>query len=62
MLTVGQEVMCPYCGEEISLTLDLSEPEQEYIEDCSVCCRPMMVHYVAHGLEIQEVSVRAEFE
>jgi hypothetical protein len=34
---------CPYCGESISLLIDCSEPEQSYIEDCEVCCRPVHV-------------------
>ncbi|MCH8141902.1 MAG: CPXCG motif-containing cysteine-rich protein [Proteobacteria bacterium] len=32
---------CPYCGERIEVVVDLSVENQEYIEDCSVCCRPM---------------------
>lgn len=32
---------CPYCWEQISSLLDLSAPEQRYIEDCEVCCRPI---------------------
>jgi len=34
-------VECPYCGETIELVIDCSLPEQEYIEDCSVCCQPI---------------------
>ena len=34
---------CPYCGESIELFIDCSIPTQEYIEDCQVCCRPMVV-------------------
>lgn len=37
------EIQCPYCGEWIELELDLSTPEQAYIEDCQVCCRPVDV-------------------
>ncbi|TBR40510.1 MULTISPECIES: CPXCG motif-containing cysteine-rich protein [Dyella] len=36
-------VSCPYCGERIDLIVDVSAGEQEYIEDCQVCCRPMVV-------------------
>ena len=36
---------CPYCGESISILLDLSAPDQEYIEDCEVCCRPIEIKY-----------------
>lgn len=32
---------CPYCGEPIEIVVDLSVSEQSYIEDCSVCCRPI---------------------
>ncbi|NIP16109.1 MAG: CPXCG motif-containing cysteine-rich protein [Pseudomonadales bacterium] len=34
---------CPYCGEAIEILIDLSLSEQEYIEDCSVCCRPIVL-------------------
>lgn len=39
----SQKVGCPYCGEMIELLIDDSVSEQEYIEDCSVCCRPIVV-------------------
>jgi hypothetical protein len=32
---------CPYCGESIRILIDASIPEQRYIEDCQVCCRPI---------------------
>ena len=32
---------CPYCGEIIEIDIDCSESNQSYIEDCSVCCRPL---------------------
>lgn len=35
--------ICPYCAEEISMLLDPSLKDQEYIEDCEVCCNPMEV-------------------
>ncbi len=34
-------VQCPYCGERIEIQIDASAGEQAYIEDCSVCCRPI---------------------
>ena len=36
---------CPHCGETISVLLDVSVPDQEYIEDCEVCCRPIEISY-----------------
>lgn len=45
-------VRCPYCGEINEITLDPgSGSEQEYVEDCQVCCRPwqLVVRYLADG-------------
>jgi hypothetical protein len=39
------ECSCPYCGEPISLWLDEGGgSSQKYVEDCSICCRPMQVY------------------
>jgi len=38
------DLSCPYCGEIIQIIVDCSSPEQEYIEDCQVCCRPINFH------------------
>ncbi len=34
---------CPYCGEGIEVMVDASAGDQRYVEDCSVCCRPMVI-------------------
>jgi len=36
-------VECPYCGESIDLIIDDSVEHQRYVEDCSVCCRPLNI-------------------
>ncbi|MWV17221.1 CPXCG motif-containing cysteine-rich protein [Pseudomonas sp. L-22-4S-12] len=38
----AQSYQCPYCGEEVEAVLDLSAGDQEYVEDCPVCCRPIV--------------------
>lgn len=48
-----QQVQCPYCGETIELQADSSVGEQSYIEDCSVCCRPIEVRLVGRGSDWQ---------
>jgi len=35
-------VQCPYCGEPFEADIDPSAGTQEYIEDCHVCCRPIV--------------------
>ncbi|CRL96599.1 MULTISPECIES: CPXCG motif-containing cysteine-rich protein [Pseudomonas] len=42
---------CPYCGEEVETTVDLSGGDQTYIEDCQVCCRPISFNLQVHGDE-----------
>jgi len=38
-------IRCPYCAEEVEITLDPGGgTEQEYVEDCEVCCRPWQLH------------------
>jgi hypothetical protein len=38
------DVFCPWCTEKTGITLDPgSGPDQEYEEDCPVCCRPWRV-------------------
>lgn len=39
---------CPYCWETITMLLDLSVAEQEFIEDCEVCCNPIAVAYAVN--------------
>jgi hypothetical protein len=41
-------VTCPYCWETLEIVVDLSVPEQRYVEDCSVCCQPIVIAYHLH--------------
>jgi hypothetical protein len=62
MLDFGSElvrVYCPYCGEIIEIVVDLSVDHQEYVEDCSVCCRPIVMEVTA-GDNGAAVNVRSE--
>lgn len=34
---------CPYCDAAISVLVDGSVPDQSYVEDCEVCCRPIVL-------------------
>jgi len=36
-----KSIACPYCGEIIQVLIDSTDVEQQYIEDCQVCCRPI---------------------
>jgi sarcosine oxidase delta subunit len=53
-----RQAPCPYCGETIEFTLDGSAGGQDYVEDCSVCCRPIEVSLFHDGSEWQFVVRR----
>jgi hypothetical protein len=55
-----QSITCPYCWESIEIALDLSVEEQRYVEDCSVCCRPIAIGYRAANGELVDLEVVAE--
>jgi hypothetical protein len=52
---------CPYCGEHITLLVDGSVDEQQYIEDCQVCCAPMEIQVSVQD-DRCHVEARAENE
>ena len=52
---------CPFCGEEIGVPIDPSGGEsQEYVEDCPVCCSPVILRIDLHGGGGASVSAEAE--
>ncbi|MBL3527347.1 MAG: CPXCG motif-containing cysteine-rich protein [gamma proteobacterium endosymbiont of Lamellibrachia anaximandri] len=48
----SRHIDCPYCGEMIEVQIDCSLDRQQYIEDCSVCCRPITLLVDIDGEEI----------
>jgi len=50
--------VCPYCGEEISMVLDMSVHRQTYIEDCEVCCRPIEIRYAVEDESLAQFEAR----
>jgi hypothetical protein len=38
----GYRLSCPYCLEQIEITVDATAGSQEYTEDCEVCCNPIV--------------------
>ncbi len=53
---------CPYCGEPITLLIDISSGNQSYIEDCEVCCQPMIVHLEVDDDGEANISLHREDE
>lgn len=47
---------CPFCFTEISILIDPSVKDQEYIEDCERCCRPIEFSIKTNGIELLDVQ------
>jgi hypothetical protein len=55
--------VCPTCGEQIVIPLDPSAgAEQQYVDDCPVCCNPNVIHLEFFGDEDEPPRVGAEAE
>lgn len=57
---IDTTIDCPYCGEPIEVSVEILDEQQEYIEDCQVCCRPITFVVSSSDDEYPGVSVRAE--
>ena len=53
---------CPYCGESITILVDDSIPDQSYVEDCEVCCRPIALHVRIDEDGYAEIEARTDNE
>jgi transcription elongation factor Elf1 len=49
---------CPYCWESITMLLDLTVDDQNYVEDCEVCCNPISLDFRAERGEIVVFDAR----
>ena len=57
-----RDIGCPYCGETINVLIDCSIDSQEYIEDCQVCCRPIIFRVAVSNDGDASISVYHENE
>ena len=55
-------VQCPHCWQYFDALVDVSQGDQEYVEDCHVCCQPLVLTVFLPNPETPEVSVRPENE
>lgn len=45
----ARRIRCPWCGERFEALVDASAGTAEYVEDCAVCCRPIVFHLDVDG-------------
>jgi len=56
---IEQYFSCPHCWEEQFKWVDGSVPEQEFIEDCEVCCNPIQFYIQVEQSEVESFSAEA---
>ena len=39
------------------MLIDVSQPDQNYIEDCEICCNPLQIIVVTNGEKIVNFTV-----
>ena len=49
-------ITCPFCWEVLTILVDLSIDEQDYIEDCQVCCQPIRITYRSDNGELADLE------
>ena len=54
-LIVEKIIECPYCAQSLNVLIDSSDIDQQYIEDCQVCCKP--INFVISQSENSEILV-----
>jgi hypothetical protein len=58
-----ENFLCPYCGENNELLVDISGGAyQEFTVDCEVCCAPILVRLQIKGDKIIALDLQQENE
>ena len=58
----SHSIQCPYCGQVIDIVIDSSIAQQEYVEDCTVCCRPIVLRINTDADQNISIDTRTENE
>lgn len=53
-------LQCPNCWEQVEIVVDYEDAEQEIVEDCSVCCSPMVIALTAGDDDELHAAARLE--
>lgn len=61
-LTASVTDLCPYCSAGQEFIVDISMPDQEYIEDCEACCQPILCQVTVADNGGVSMEIRRENE
>ena len=63
MEEIEKFLKCPFCFEKISVLIDTSvDAEHSYIEDCEVCCHPILFKFLTSEGKIKNFSYEKAYE
>ena len=51
---------CPYCASRNSFTLESGQEETAWVQDCEVCCQPIVIAVRTARGEILDIRVDRE--
>ncbi len=55
-------ISCPYCGESLGVLVDTCSGPQQYYEDCSVCCAPILFIVSEDGAGKMVIDIKRDDE
>ena len=60
MIEEDYSFSCPHCGVELSVRLDQTGGrEQQFVQDCEICCRPIQIEVRFEGEDVVRFSAVA---
>ena len=57
IMQTSESIQCPFCGQTFELEIDISVPDQTFVTDCEICCRPIEVRVTCEEGSVREVTV-----
>ncbi|PTA50338.1 CPXCG motif-containing cysteine-rich protein [Shewanella morhuae] len=51
MKIMNKVIACPHCGHHQDISIDASGGDQDYYDDCRICCNP--IHLRLHVDELR---------
>ena len=56
-------ILCPYCAQPFDVEIDPTGGlDQEWVIDCEICCRPIVVQVQVEGEEIVSLNALPELD
>ena len=56
MRVISKSISCPHCGHHQYVNIDSSSGDQDYYDDCRICCNPIHLR-----LHIDNARQKIEF-